>query len=67
MLTWDEINEVCRQPDHLKMIEMSETQLQDVITAQMAEINRLKALIAELLEALKSREDLTYIDAGALL
>jgi uncharacterized coiled-coil protein SlyX len=49
------------------MIEMSETQLQDVITAQMAEINRLKALIAELLEALKSREDLTYIDAGALL
>jgi predicted nuclease with TOPRIM domain len=61
------MQKVLRQTDQLKNIEMSETQLQDVITAQMAEINRLKALIAELLEALKSREDLTYIDAGALL
>ena len=62
-----ENKKVRRQPDQLKRIEMSETQMQDVITAQIAEIDRLKALIAELLEALKGCEELTHINAGASL
>ena len=61
------MKKVLRQTDQLKNIEMSETQLQDVITAQIAEINRLKALYAELLETLKGYERSTHIDAGASL
>ena len=61
------IKEVRRQPGQWKRIEMSETQLQDVITAQIAEINRLKSLYAELLETLKGSEKLTLIEAGASL
>ena len=61
------MQKVLRQTDQLKNIEMSETQLQDVITAQIAEINRLKALYAELLETLKGCERSTHIDAGASL
>ena len=61
------MQKVLRQTDQLKNIEMSETQLQDVIRAQIAEINRLKALYAELLETLKGYEGSTHIDAGASL
>jgi hypothetical protein len=60
------MQKVLRQTDQLKNIEMSQTQLRVVIMAQISEINRLKAINAELLEALKGSEKLTLIEAGAL-